>query len=60
MWARSVDLFDAKYTSILGDGDAAAICAYNSQQPYGADAPIENMSASTIWEKECSRVSKRL
>ena len=41
IWARSVDLFDAKYTSILGDGDAAVLCALNNLQPYGADAPIE-------------------
>ena len=41
MWARSVDLFDAKYTSILGDGDAAVLCALNNLLPYGADAPIE-------------------
>ena len=41
MCARSVDLFDAKYTSILLDGDAAIVCALNNLQPYGADVPIE-------------------
>ena len=41
MWARSLDLFDAKYTSILGDGDAAVLSGLNILQPYGPDAPIE-------------------
>ena len=40
MWARSVELMDAKYTSLLGDGDAAVLSALNALQPYGADVAI--------------------
>ena len=41
MWLRSMDLMDAQYTSILGDGDAAVLSALNTMQPYGADVTIE-------------------
>ena len=41
MWARSVDLMDAQYTTILGDGDAAVISALNTLQPYGAHVVVE-------------------
>lgn len=53
MWARSVELMDAHYTSILGDGDAAVMSALNTLQPYGAHVVIE--------KHECiNHVSKRM
>ena len=52
MWARSVELMDAKYTSLLGDSDAAVLSALNALQPYGADV--------TIMKQECiNHISKR-
>ena len=53
MWARSVDLMDAQYTTILGDSDAAVISALNTLQPYGAHVVVE--------KHECiNHTSKRL
>ena len=53
MWARSMDLIGAQYTSILGDGDAAVLSALNTLQPYGADVTIE--------KRECiNHMSKRM
>lgn len=53
MWGRSVDLMDAQYTSILGDGDAAVISALNTMQPYGAHVAVE--------KQECiNHMSKRM
>ena len=53
MWARSVELMDAKYTSLLGDGDAAVLSALNVLQPYGADVAIV--------KQECiNHISKRM
>ncbi len=40
MWARSVELLNAEYTSLLGDGDAAVLSALNTLRPYGADVEI--------------------
>ena len=52
MWARSMDLMGAQYTSILGDGDAAVMSALNTMKPYGAD-PIQ--------KHECiNHMSKRM
>ena len=53
MWAWSVELMDAKYPSLLGDGDAALLSALNTLQPYGADV--------TIMKQECiNHISKRM
>ena len=53
MWGRSVDLMDAQYVSILGDGDAAVMSALNSLQPYGARVVVE--------KQQCiSHLSKRM
>ena len=53
MWARSVELMDAEYTSLLGDGDAAVLSALNTLRPYGADV--------MILKQECSNhISKRM
>ena len=40
MWARSVELLNAEYTSLLGVGDAAVLSALNTLRPYGADMEI--------------------
>ena len=40
MWARSVELLNAEYTSLLDDGDAAVLSALNTLRPYGADVEI--------------------
>ena len=53
MWARSVELLDAEYTSLLGDGDAAVLLALKTLQPYGPDVEIT--------KHECiSHISKRM
>ena len=53
MWVRSVELMDAKYTSLHGDSDAAVLSALNALQPYGADV--------TIMKQECiNHISKRM
>ena len=53
MWSRSVELMNAQYTSILGDGDAAVISALNTLQPYGADVVVQ--------KHECiNHMSKRM
>ena len=50
MWARSVELLNAEYTSLLGDADAAVLSA---QRPYGADVEIV--------KHECiNHISKRM
>ena len=56
MWARSVELMDAKYTSLLGDGDAAVLSALNTLQPYGADVTIMKhcRNASTTSASACT------
>ena len=51
MWTRSMNLLDAQYTSILGDGDAAVMSALNSLQPYGADIAIEKHECINHMEK---------
>ena len=40
MWARSVELLNAEYTTLLDDGDAAVLSALNTLRPYGADVEI--------------------
>ena len=53
MWARSVELLNAEYTSLLGDGDAAVLSALNTLRPYGADVEIV--------KHECiNHISKRM
>ena len=53
MWARSVELLDAEYTSLLGDGDAAVLSALKTLQPYGPDVEIT--------KHECiNHISKRM
>ena len=53
MWARSVKLLDAEYTSLLGDGDAAVLSALKTLQPYGPDVEIT--------KHECiNHISKRM
>ena len=53
MWAQSVELMDAEYTSLLGDGDAAVLSALNTLRPYGADV--------MILKQECiNHISKRM
>ena len=53
MWARSVELMDAEYISLLGDGDAAVLSALNTLRPYGADV--------MILKQECiNHISKRM
>ena len=51
--ARSVELPNAEYTSLLGDGDAAVLSALNTLRPYGADVEIV--------KHECiNHISKRM
>ena len=53
LWARSVELMDAEYTSLLGDGDVAVLSALNTLRPYGADV--------MILKQECiNHISKRM
>ena len=40
MWARSVVLLNAEYTSLLGNGEAAVLSALNTLQPYRAEVEI--------------------
>ena len=53
MWARSMELMDAKYTSLLGDGDAAVLSTLNALQPYGADVTI-------VKQERINHISKRM
>ena len=53
MWARSAELLNAEYTSLLGDADAAVLSALNTLCPYGVDMEIV--------KHECiNHISKRM